>query len=66
MTKISELFSDPMLKKFTKSELKKMINTTEVRVLLEKLSLKHDIPVTLVMKALLDTFEKEAKKAKSE
>ena len=61
LTITEKLIQDPVLKRFTRDEIKKMIKTPEVRELLEKLSLKHSIPVPEVMKALLEEIQIEAK-----
>ena len=64
MTVAKKLLSDPVLKRFTKDELKKMITTPEVRELILKLSLKHELPATEVRKALLAEIQIEAKELK--
>jgi len=66
MTVTEKLIQDPALKRFTRDELKKMIKTPAVRELLEKLSLKHGIPVPEVMKALLEEIQLEAEGLKEE
>jgi len=64
MTVAKKLLSDPALKRFTKDELKKMVTTPEVRELILKLSLKHELPAAEVRKALLAEIQIEAKELK--
>ena len=63
MTKTDRLMQDPLLKKMSKEEIKRVIKSPEVRIVLERLSYKHELGIPEVTKALLEGLQKEALKA---